>query len=141
MPTSLDTRVLDDIIRNLPGNRRDAIAKVAFSLEARTKINIRDMGAVDTGALLNSVAVSMQGNSDVDAAMAEARARNPDAEVSPLPVPGDDHTAYVGPTVGYATEVHFGTGTMPGRPYLLQAVQDVADEFKQAIGDAAVNRR
>lgn len=138
--TQLDTRVLDDIIRNLPGNRREAIRKVAFSLEARTKINIRDMEAVDTGALLNSVGVSMQGGGDVDTAMAEAKARNPDAELTPLPVPSDDHTAYVGPTVGYAAEVHFGTGTMPGRPYLLQAVQEVADEFRQAIGDAMVNR-
>lgn len=136
----LDTSKLDAIIRNLGGNVHETIKKVAFTIEGRAKINVRDMDAVDTGALMNGIGVSMKSGGDSGQASAEARRLNPDAEIVPLPVPTDEHTAYVGPTVGYAAEVHFGNSTMPARPYLQQAVTDVERQFAKMLGDAVVNK-
>lgn len=137
--TSLDTTKLDAIIKHLDPNVADAIAKVAFTVEGRTKVNIQQMEAVDTGALLNSVATSLKDGGNVDAAAADARSRNPDAGITELPVPRDNHTAFVGPSVEYANEVHFGSGAMPGRPFLLNAVRDTEKEFYAMIGKVVVD--
>lgn len=145
MPTSsratLDTRVLDKIIRNHESNVADAIAKTGFTVEARAKINIQEMDAIDTGALLNSVATSLESGGNREAAITEATSRNPDAQIAELPVPTDKLTAYVGPSVEYAQEVHFGSGTMPGRPFLLKAVRDTEKEFHAMIGEAVTDVR
>lgn len=138
---TLDTSVLDSILRNLDGNVADAIAKAGFAVEGRTKVNIQQMDAIDTGALLNSVYTSLANGSESNGAIAEARSRRSGVEISELPVPRDNHTAYVGPSVEYAAEVHFGSGTMAGRPFLLNAVRDTEKEFQKMIGEAVTNGR
>lgn len=138
---TLDTTKLDSILRKLDTNVADAIAKAGFAVEGRTKVNIQQMDAIDTGALLNSVYTSLVNGSEGNAAIAEARSRRPGVEISELPVPRDSHTAYVGPSVEYAQEVHFGSGTRAGRPFLLQAVRDTEKEFHKMVGEAAVDGR
>src|SRR5690242_13841131 len=101
MPTSskvtLDTKVLDSIIKALDGNITNAVAKAAFAVEGRAKAK----APVDTGALRASIYVSMKRGSKGNEAMSAARARRPEAGIEALPVPRDDHTAYVGPSVEY----------------------------------------
>lgn len=138
---TLDTTKLDSILKRLDTNVANAIAKAGFAVEGRTKVNIQQMDAIDTGALLNSVYTSLVNGSEGNAAIAEARSRRPGAEISELPVPRDNHTAYVGPSVSYAAEVHFGSGTRAGRPFLLQAVRDTEKEFHKMVGEAAVDGR
>lgn len=138
---SLDTSKLDSILRKLDGNVADAIAKAGFAVEGRTKVNIQQMDAIDTGALLNSVYTSLANGSEGQAAIAEARSRRPGVAINELPVPRENHTAYVGPSVSYASEVHFGSGTMAGRPFLLQAVRDTEVLFRKLVGEAAVDGR
>lgn len=136
--TTLDTAVLDAIIRNSDGNVEKAVAKAAFAVEGRAKVNIQQMEAIDTGALLNSVYTSLRDGGGEDA-MAAARARNPDAQVSALPKPPDNATAYVGPSVEYGAAVHFGTNTMAGRPYLLEALRQTERMFRDLLGVAVTN--
>lgn len=139
--TELDTTALDNILKNLDSNVADTIAKAGFMVEGRAKTNIVQMGAVDTGALLNSVATSLQSGERSSDAQADALARNPDVEIAPLPIPRDNHTAFVGPQVEYAEAVHFGTHTMPGRPYLLNAVRETEAEFRAMWKDVVTDGR
>lgn len=137
--TTIDTRVLDGILKHLDPNVENAVAKMAFVVEGHAKVNIQQMDAIDTGALLNSVGTSLKGGGTMQEAMANARARNPDAVVTPLPTPAQKHTAHVGPTVEYAADVHFGTGTMAGRPFLQKAVRDAEAAFKPLLKKAVTN--
>lgn len=128
----LDTRVLDAMIKNTGGNVAQAVAKVGFAVEARAKVK----APVDTGALRSSIYTSLKGGSKFAEASAEAHARRPDTRTGPLPVPEDDHTAYVGPSVEYGAAVELGTTRRPATPYLLPAVRETEKEFRKALGDA-----
>lgn len=137
----IDTRILDGIIKHLDDNVGDGVARVAFAVQGRARVAIQTMEAIDTGALLNSVAVSMRDNSDVKKAQAAARARNLEVETVDLPVPDKKHVAHVGPTVEYGEEVHNGTSRMAGRPFLLQAIRGTYDDMKEAMGKAVRNAK
>lgn len=139
--TELDTRVLGNILKNLPGNKKKTVAKAAFVVEERAKINIQQMDAIDTGALLNSTTTSLKDGDRMQGAIADALEANPDVVITPLPVPRDDGTAYTGPTVEYGAEVHFGTGTMAGRPYLINAVRETEAEFRKMWEDVVTDGR
>ena len=132
----LDTSVLDRMIKHTGGNVAEAVAKTAFAVEARGKIQIQQMDAIDTGALLNGMSTSLKSGGDMTQNVAKARALNPDAKITPLPIPKDDHTAYVGPTVEYAADVHFGNTRMAGRPFMLQAVRDTERDFRENLSKA-----
>lgn len=131
----LDMTVLNGIIDNLDSNVAQAIAKTGFAIEAKTKINIQQMDAIDTGAMLNSTYTSLT-TSNGETAMGIAKGLRPGAEVTALPKPENNHTAYVGPTVEYAQKVHFGSGRMAARPFLLNAVRDTESEFRRLIAEA-----
>lgn len=143
MPNSrveLDTRVMDRIMRNLDGNAADAIRAIAFSLEAKTKQQIRALQAIDTGAMVNSVytrtykgAGQDGSNTSEGQVHSKVRGLNPDAEVEQLPVPRGPHEAFVGPSVKYAIAVHYGTGRMSGRPFLQNAVNDITRELENGF--------
>jgi HK97 gp10 family phage protein len=128
----LDTRVLDAMIKHTGGNVAEAVAKTAFAVEARAKIK----APVDTGALRASIYTSLKAGGRFDQARSSAAALRPNTGISELPKPQDDHTAYVGPSVEYAIEVHNGTTRMPGRPFLLQAVRETERDFRKNLGKA-----
>lgn len=134
--TELDTRVLDAIIKNLSGNVANAVAKAAFSVEARAKIK----APVDTGALRASIYASLQNGGRGTEAMGEARARNPEVETHPLPVPTDNHTAYIGPSVEYGAAIELGTVRRAGTPYLQPALRETEDEFRKLLANAVTNK-
>lgn len=136
----LDTRVLDAMIKNMGGNVADAVETIAFSVEADAKVNIQQMDAIDTGALLNSGYTSIKGGNRQSKAYAEARARRPGVVLNALPTPRDDHTAYVGFPVEYAQEVHNGGVHHAARPFLLKAVRDNERKFKEQLGMAVTKK-
>lgn len=79
-----------------------ALEKIGLQAEANAVYEITALGAVDTGNLRNSISHDDDG---VD-------------------------TAYVGTNVEYAPYVEMGTSHMEGRPFLKQAVQNHADEYR-----------
>lgn len=86
-----------------------AVAKAAHDLEAQGKANIVSMGAVDTGAMLNSTS----------------------ADISGL-------QAIVGPTTNYAVYVHEGTWKNGGpRPFMSNAADTVEPQFLAAMQQIA----
>lgn len=133
---TLDTRVLDAIIKNLDGNVTNAVAKAAFAVEGRAKIK----APVDTGALRASIYVSMKRGGKGNEAMSAARARRPEAKVQALPTPHDEHVAYIGPSVEYAQEVEMGGHGRAGRPYLQPALRETEAEFRELLGQAVRNK-
>lgn len=136
MPTSssytLNTRVLDSLIKNTDGNVTKAIAKAAFMVEARAKIR----APVDTGALRASIYTAMARSSGANKAMSEARSRRPEAKVTALPVPRDDHVAHVGPSVEYGQAVELGSATRSGTPYLQPALRETEKDIKALLAEA-----
>lgn len=133
---TLNTNVLDAIRKHLNANVADAIAKTAFSIEARAKIK----APVDTGALRASIYTSLKDGGMGNKAMGAARALRPDALTQALPVPRDNHTAYVGPSVEYGPSVELGSVRRAGTPYLQPAVRETEQEFRKMIADAVVNK-
>lgn len=133
----LDTTVLDRILKNLEGNVADKIAKAGFAVEGRAKIKV----PVDTGALRASIYTSLSSGDRSDDAMADATARRPGVELAPLPVPRDNHTAYVGPSVEYGDEIEFGAANRAAQPYLVPAVRETEAEFRAMWKDVVTDGR
>lgn len=128
----LNTKTLDGLIKHLDGNVSEAVMKAAFMVEVRAKIK----APVDTGALEGSIYVSMKRTSNGNEAMAAARARRPEAVITPLPVPRDDHTAYVSPSVEYGQEVELGSAKRAGTPYLQPALRETEKDIKGLLSKA-----
>lgn len=126
--TSLDTRVLDAIIKNSNGNVAQAVAKAGFAIEGRAKIN----APVDTGALRASIYTSVKEGTQRPAPFTGAN-------YVALPTPPDNTTVYVGPSVEYAAAVHFGTHDMEGRPFLLEALRATENDFRGMVRTAVTN--
>lgn len=129
---TLDTRVLDDLIKHVGGDVAEAVAKTAFAVEARAKVK----APVDTGALRASIYVSTKGGSRFSKARSAAAALRPNTGINELPVPSDDHTAYVGPSVEYGAAVEMGSARRAGTPYLLPAVRETEREFREFLAKA-----
>lgn len=127
----IDTSRLNEILRNLPGNRRNAVRATAFSIEGKAKVR----APVDTGALRNSIYVRM-GRTPSEMPVVAG-----DAPRAELPEPGDDDTAHVGPSVGYAIYQELGTHNMAANPFLGPAVAEAVDELAQNMGAAVTDGR
>lgn len=146
--TTVDTSVLDGILRNLPGNTANNVAKAAFAIEARAKLK----APVDTGALRASIYTSLKSHSKFDDAKASAtersQRRNKQGRISPLgdgdfvklPEPKSETVAYVGPSVEYGAGIELGTSQRGATPYLLPAVRETEPEFKMLMGRAITNK-
>lgn len=133
---TLDTKVLDGIIKHLDGNVGEAVAKVAFAIEAKAKL----LAPVDTGALRASIYTSLKDGGMGTKAMSEASALRPGVLTDALPVPRDNHTAYVGPSVEYGASVELGSAKRAGTPYLQPAVREAEKVFRDMLADAVVNK-
>lgn len=88
-----------------------ALTEIGMQAEANAVYEITALGAVDTGNLRSSISHDDDG---VD-------------------------TAYVGTNVEYAPYVEMGTVHMDSRPFLKQAVQNHADEYRQMAESALKN--
>lgn len=117
----IDTARLNQILNDLPGNRRQAVRVTAFSIERKAKPKTR----FDTGALRSSIYVRM-GRGATPLPPVEG-----DAERVELPQPEDDDTAHVGPSVEYGIWQELGTENMAAQPFLGPAVREAADELER----------
>ena len=89
----------------MPALSRAFAEKVAHDLQAKAMQNIRAMGAIDTGNLLGSGEVLVE-----------------------------DGRIIVIFNADYSFWVHNGTRRMAGRPFLLQAVEDVRNGLPEGVG-------
>lgn len=111
-----DTTNLNRLIDRIPGNKRELVKSVAFQVEALAKMK----APVDTGALRNSIYVSLQDS------------HTPPTEATEnLPVPDNDVTAFVGPSVEYAIYQELGTSFMEPQPFLLPALREVERQLEK----------
>lgn len=134
--SKLDITRLNELIKNVPGNVQDAVAKAAFMVEGRAKVK----APVDTGALRASIYVSMKRQSKGNEAMSAAKARRPEAITTPLPVPREDAVAHVGPSVSYGQEVEMGSSRRAGTPYLQPALRETEDDLKKLLTRAVQDK-
>lgn len=118
---TLDTRKLNQIIRNLPGNTEQYVRAIAFNVEAKAKT----LAPIDTGALRASIYTRTSKQDNTPQAHSAAKAQRPDAKLVELPAPPNQTTAHVGPGVAYALEQEFGSATHGAQPFLTPAVREV----------------
>lgn len=133
---TLDTKRLNRILKNLPGNTQNAVGTVAFAVERRAKMK----APVDTGALRASIYTRLGTRKDgFDRAAQAAGGRNTDANLTELPPPKNETTAHVGPAVNYAIFQEFGTHNQAAQPFLLPAVREVERELAEMFKDVATD--
>ncbi len=56
----LDTTKLDQLLAQIPNRANQATRQAAFAIEAQAKVNIQKWDLIDTGAMINSMAVSRE---------------------------------------------------------------------------------
>lgn len=117
----LDTRRLNSIIGSADGDMYDVVKKIGFAIEALAKVK----APVDTGALMNSIYTRTK---DADPLPSVGKITVP----LPPPRPGEVN---VGPSVHYGIWQELGTGRMAAQPYLLPAVEEVANGLQRFYGD------
>ena len=101
---TLDTRILDKIIKRYPGESSKIVRETAFQVEGKTKRNIAAYPLIDTGALFNGI----------------------EAE----PMPGIEHNWQIHDSVEYG--IHWELGHhlrncvyVAAKPFLLPALMSV----------------
>lgn len=105
---TMDTKRLNNILRNLPGKEEDNNRAIAFRIEAGAKAR----SPIDTGANRASIYTDCGGQQSGEPGNA------------PFPRPrGTD--AHVGPSMDYSLFLELGTRYKGARPYLLPAVREV----------------
>lgn len=121
----VDTRRMNRIVNNLPGNTSRIVRSIAFAVERKAK----EMAPVDTGALRASIYTKT----------AQAQDSMPsvpgDANRVDIPDPPTATSAVVGPSVEYAIDVELGTSRAAAQPFLLPAVRVVASAIEQFNDD------
>lgn len=111
-----DTSNLDNLIRRIPGNKRQLVRSIAFQVEALAK----QKAPFDTGALRNSIYASFSDSNTP-----------PTGATETLPTPETDTSAYVGPSVEYAIYQELGTSFFEAQPFLLPALRDVERQLEE----------
>lgn len=132
----LDTRRLNRILKNLPGNTSNAVGRVAFSVERKAKMK----APVDTGALRASIYTRVGTRRDgFPQATAGVSSRDRDEQLVELPEPENNHTAHVGPAVTYGVDVELGTHRQAAQPYLTPAVRETEQELARMFQDVVTD--
>ena len=103
----VDTSGLDRLNRETPGMVRHMLAYIAVAAAGEAQQNIRAVGAIDTGFMVNST-----------------RARKV-----------NDLLWTIGTAAPYGVFVEWGTRLMPARPWLMPAVVAARGRFAKALAD------
>lgn len=122
---TLNTKTLDDIRKNIPGNRDGVLVSIAADVEGYYREHApRDTGSMAEGAYTQLQDKAYREGKQTSASMVQTmvRALNPAAEVVELPKPSNKQTAHVGPIVAHAPPNEFGSRYMAARPTLTNAV-------------------
>jgi HK97 gp10 family phage protein len=125
----LDTKELDRISAKLGKSRNAIVRRAAFEVESEAKQN----APYDTTALRNSIYTVTKGSNGYSKASNSAKSKRTGIETEAHPTPPEG-SAYVGPCVGYAEFVEFGTSRMAAQPYLTPAAEHVMQKYNS--GDA-----
>lgn len=126
--TSLDMRILEKIERELHDKAEAIVNKTAFEAQGRAQNN----APVDTGALRNSIYTVTKDSSGFKAAVIAVESMNQNVRTAEIPVPDEDLTAHVGPSVEYAIYQELGTVKMPAQPFLIPAVESLRGAWEAA---------
>lgn len=154
---TLDTAGMDSLIAKLPGEMAVATQFSADLLRPIAEANIDDMGAVDTGALRESLYVAVRGGSNYAESVAAAEQAyefNPTKypsirqatggvlQVDPPVSARKPHEAYLGVAASHGKAVEegyvsiFGNDVEP-RPFMSQTARDgfpgVVQEFVRGV--------
>ena len=124
MTVTVSTTRLNRIIRGVDDDVADVIATIAFAVERAAK----ERAPVDTGALRASIYTKLKRGGH------EPTQWDGVVYVA-IPDPDSDLEAIVGPTVEYAIVQELGGNTHAAHPYLLPAVEQVANQLEQFNGD------
>lgn len=122
---------------------QDALSAIVLHGEARAKSEIRNLGAVDTGAAMNSIYSSIPGKSGYAEAEAAAKAARPDVELFPeIAVSGAGSAqALLAVGVFYAVYINFGTAFMGARPFWTLAYEQMKRDFDLVVGPMLQQRK
>lgn len=124
MSVTVNTTRLNRIIHNVDGDVADVIATIAFAVERLAKEN----APVDTGALRASIYTKTK-------AGGRQPTQSEGAVYVDIPEPENELEAIVGPTVEYGVFVELGSNRSPAQPYLLPAVEQIANSLDRFNGD------
>lgn len=119
---TLDDRRLNNLINQADDNTENFLKSIGFSVEARAKVK----APVDTSALRNSIYTSTKTEEHgLDRSIADSL----DREYYNLPR-GSRTKVYVGPSMSYSIYVEFGTERQQAQPYLIPALEEVANQLQ-----------
>lgn len=122
---TLDTKMLDAIVRDCDKKAEQILRKLAFEVEGKAK----QLAPYDTTALRNSIYTQTDKYDGYDKAVSEVASKRPDAKVHRNPKPGKGE-AIVGPCVEYGIYQEFGTSKMAAQPYMTPAVEAIRNKFE-----------
>lgn len=124
----LDTKVLDRITKELKPKAQKIIAKSAFRVEGKAKMN----SPIKFGAHRSSGYTIAPGKNNYGQNTSRARSLNPDALIDAPVKPKNDMSAVVGFPMEYSLYLETGTTRMAARPHLVPAMES---EEKPLIND------
>lgn len=122
---TLDTKMLDAIVRDCDKKAEQILRKLAFEVEKTAK----QLAPYETTALRNSIYTQTDKYDGYDKAVSEVASKRPDAKVHRNPKPGKGE-AIVGPCVEYGIYQEFGTSKMAAQPYMTPAVEAIRSKFE-----------
>lgn len=128
---TLDTRVLDKMLKDMPQKRDAIVRKAAFEIEAKAK----QLAPVDTGALMSSLFTKTKNSNTFSKATSMALEKNPKAKVVPENEFGQvkEGEAIVGSSMEYAFWVEQGHHKVRARPFLGTAVEMERTAFEKMM--------
>ena len=110
------------------------LTEIGMQAERHAKQNCRDMDAVDTGLLRNSITFALDGReANIGQYKADKGSGSGSYSGTAPKEHGDNAAVYIGSNVEYAPYVELGTSRMSPRPYLKNAVENYKDEYKAII--------
>lgn len=86
MARDVDAKVTfrtEEIHLQMVGLSDEMLKALAFQIEGQAKVNIQANGQIDTGYMLNSTYVVLEGGSTYDAAKSAAEGQNPTGNMAP----------------------------------------------------------
>ena len=120
-------------------NERAPIIMEAVGLEAEGNAisNVRDMKAVDTGRLKNSITHGVSGKPFSKPTYSDDQSNTYAGPSGPAPGSTSNETiaVYIGSNVEYSPYVELGTYKMASRPFLRNAINDHLDDYKRILQD------
>ena len=126
-----------DILRKMNHAVERALRLMGGAAERYAKENVRDMEAVDTGFLRNSITWALDGEMpDSDGYHDDAGKQEGEYNEEAPAETGGNRAVYIGTNVYYAPYVEIGTTRMIARPFLENAITQHTEEYERLCKEA-----